>query len=432
MTLDDLRDKKIALVGLGREGMSTLRFLLSKGIKPVAALDQKLPENTVGEFLKQSKVELLTGSGYLENLNGYDVLFRSPGVPRLHPKLLSFPIQENVYSLTKLFFDLCPAKIVGITGTKGKTTTSTLIHEIIKKSGGYSLLGGNVGEPALNLLDNLTPDAIAVLEMSSFQLQDLNKSPNIAVVLNVTHDHIDDKHSFKPATHDSYDEYMAAKQQILAHQTPEDFAVLSDALPEEWAKIGPAKKIIARAVDGAIYKSKLVGRHNNANISAAAAVAKLLGINQADLRDAIEDFEPVSHRLKIVSVNEGVTYVDDSASTDVDSSIAAIDSFDSNIVLILGGSDKSLDYNPLGEKIKSEGKVKAVVVVGQVTERILAALGGYKGKVLTGAKSMSEIVEQAKSAAESGDIILLSPAAASFDMFKDAKDRGDQFIKFVR
>ncbi|MGE5392903.1 MAG: UDP-N-acetylmuramoyl-L-alanine--D-glutamate ligase [Candidatus Saccharibacteria bacterium] len=432
MTLHDLKNLRIAILGLGREGSSILNFLKDKGITPEIALDRCKPHEEIERTFLDKGVRVRYGDDYLDDLDGYDLIFRSPGIPRLHPKLLAVKDQAKISSSTRLFFDLCPCRIIGVTGTKGKTTTSTLIYEIIRSSGRHVLLGGNVGEPALNLLEGLDGESLAVLEMSSFQLQDMTVSPHIAVLLNVTHDHIDLHHSFKAASHDSYEEYVAAKQQIIAHQKPEDFAVLSEALPATYQKIGAGRKIIARQSDAKAFSTKLIGEHNLANIAAAAAVAAILEIPESMVKDAIGNFEPVQHRLKIVSAARGVTYVDDSASTDIDSSMAAIDAFPGRIIIILGGSDKNLDYGPLGKKIVSENKVKGVIAVGQVGPLIIDSLKGYQGKILTGAKSMREIVDQANSLAESGDIVLLSPAAASFDMFKDAKDRGDQFIKLVR
>lgn len=432
MNIESLRGKRIGLLGLGREGLATFRFLIKNGIVPDAVMDKAEPSTEVIDLLSENGVKTVFGDQYLEGLERFDLIFRSPGIPRLHPKLARLPNQESITSQTRLFFDLCPAKIIGVTGTKGKTTTSTLIYEIIRASGKHVLLGGNVGEPALNLIDGLDKDSIAVLELSSFQLQDLTKSPEIAVLLNVTHDHVDDKHTFKAASHDSLEEYIAAKQRIILHQGKEDFAVLSEQLPESYLTIGEGKKIIAKAQDARRFSTKLIGAHNLSNIAAAASVAKILEIPEQIVGQAIENFEPIQHRLKVVSINEGITYVDDSASTDVDSSLAAIDAFPGPLIMILGGSDKNLDYMPLGEKIRSSGKVKGVVVIGQVGERILETLKGFTGKISTGAKDMREIVEQAKSMASPGDIVLLSPAAASFDMFKDAKDRGDQFINLVR
>lgn len=409
----DLNNKKIAILGFGVEGQAVAEYLKKKNIPLAAILDQKENPN------------------YLDNLSDYDVIFRSPGVPRNHPKLLAYPNQENIYSMTKLFFDLCPCPIISVTGTKGKTTTTSLIYEIIKASGKKTFLGGNIGKPLLEFVDDLDAESVAVVEMSSFQAQDLQKSPHVGVILNVTHDHLDDG-TFRPASHTTQDEYLRAKAQMIANQGPEDFAVLHYELGEIFTKSGQGKKIIFKPEDAAGYETKLLGQHNLENISAAVHAAQAFGIPEGVIKQAVAEFKGVPQRLEVVAEKNGIKFVNDSASTNPDSTIAAIKAFDSNLVLIIGGSDKQLDYTDLCKLIIKSPHIKALVVIGQIQGLILSAVQGYKGQVLTGATNMQEIITQALSVTKPGDTILLSPAAASFGMFKHSKDRGQQFNDIVQ
>jgi UDP-N-acetylmuramoylalanine--D-glutamate ligase len=336
-----------------------------------------------------------------------------------------------VYSHVKLFMDLCPCPAIAVTGTKGKTTTTTLIFEILKKAGLDVRLGGNIGTPPLDFVHELTPESVAVLELSSFQTIDLHKSPHVGVILTVTSDHLDDG-SFRPSSHSSLAEYFQAKAQLIANQTPEDFAVLHPGLGEVFTEAGQGKKVFYDATAAESFERKLLGNHNLENIAAAAAACSVFGVDDESIRTAVAEFGGVPQRLQLVGERDGVKYVNDSASTNPDSTSAAIDSFASGVILIIGGFDKGLDYSGLGNKIKSSPQVKGLVVIGDLTPKILAAVNGFTGKALTGAKDMKEIVSQARSLSAPGDVVLLSPAAASFDMFKNSKDRGSQFDQEVQ
>ncbi len=424
MTIDELKNLKVAILGFGKEGQATFNYLKKHDVNIAAVLDAN--EIKEDDTAKLEGVPKIIGANYLDNLNEFDIIFRSPGVPRLHPKLLAFKDQTMVYSQTKLFFDLCSAPIVAVTGTKGKTTTSSLIYEIISASGKKTFLGGNIGEPMLNFVDEANPDSIVVLEVSSFQAQDLHESPHVGVILNVTHDHLDDG-TFRAASHQSDEEYLKAKAQLIANQTEDDFAILHPDLGEIFTKSGKGKKLILNPADAAAYKSKLLGNHNRENIGAAILACRSLGIDEESIQKGITNFSGVPQRLQVVTEIGGVTYVNDSASTNPDSTIAAIHSFEKGVILIVGGSEKGLDYSELGHQIASCSQVKAMVAIGQVAQKIISAAAGFQGQILTGAKDMSEIVAQARSLAELGDVVLLSPAAASFDMFLNSKDRGQQF-----
>jgi UDP-N-acetylmuramoylalanine--D-glutamate ligase len=429
--MPQFNDKKIAILGFGQEGQATFEYFGKTQIKVAAVLDAK-PELSpdLKSKLNEAGVDYIGGENYLDHLPEYEVIFRSPGIPRLHPKLLAYPDQEAIYSVTKLFFDLCPCPIIAVTGTKGKTTTASLMTEMLKTAGKKVFLGGNIGRPPLSFLNELTSDSVVVLELSSFQTQDLHKSPKVGVILNVTQDHLDDG-TFRAASHSTQDEYLRAKAQLIAHQTEDDFAVLHPALGEIFRNAGQGKKIIINPGKYKNWERQLLGEHNLENIAAAAAACSAFGIPEEFLRTGVAAFTGVAQRLQVVGQKNGVKYVNDSASTNPDSTIAALISFAENIILIVGGSEKGLDYAPLGKKILELPNVKAIIAIGQIAPRILAAIKGFNGTILTGAADMKEIMKQANSVATSGDIVLLSPAAASFGMFENSKDRGNQFNKAV-
>lgn len=429
--LENLRNKKIALLGFGKEGQATFKFLLKNNIQAKAVLDRSeslKPE--LAEQLNRLKISFVGGENYLDNLNQYDVLFRSPGLPRLHPKLLAFNKQDQILSHTKLFFDLCPCEIIAVTGTKGKTTTVSLIYEILKNAGKDVYLGGNIGHTPLDFIDLLKKESVVVLEVSSFQSQDLQKSPHIGVILNVTEDHMDDG-SFRAASHSSHDEYLKAKANLIAYQSENDFAILHPALKEIFTDSGRGKKIIFNPEGASGYQRKIIGKHNLENIAAAVAACRAYGVAETQIRAGVSAFKGAAQRLEVIAEKNGIKYVNDSASTNPDSTIAAVNAFHESVILIVGGSDKKLDYNQFGKEIINTPQIKALIVIGEITPKIIKSVYGFQGMILTGAKNMKEIVEQANSVAQKGDVVLLSPASASFDMFVNSKDRGEQFNQFV-
>jgi UDP-N-acetylmuramoylalanine--D-glutamate ligase len=408
--LEFLKKKKIAILGMGVNNRHLSSFFSKKKIRHDIIKNWKSPKELTPKIKK------------------YDVVFRTPGLP-----YFSEPINEAsdagvlVSSQTRLFFDLCPCPIIGVTGTKGKGTTASLLHSMLAKDGRRCWLAGNIGKDPFEFIHDIKKDDLVVLELSSFQLQDLHKSPHVAIVLSITADHVNP--DLLMSTHYTQKEYVEAKSNILKHQTRQDFAVIHKSLPKWFKKLGKAKKtgIDPKSAHG--INTSLLGRHNLENIAAAKTAAEILGVEIGKIKKAVSEFKALPHRLNLTAKKNGIDYVDDSISTNIDSTIAAIHSFGKPIVLIAGGYDKGHDYSILGETIKNSGRVKAVVVVGQVSKRIIDSLYGYKGIVLKGARNMKEIMEQAKSVAKKGDVVLLSPAAASFDMFKDAKDRGEQFVK---
>lgn len=407
MNVLDLKNKKVAILGLGANNKQMALYLKSKGV--------------AFEVLDNWK----TASELTKKVLGFDILFRTPGLPFLSEPILKAGNKGiEVSSQTKLFFDLCPAKIIGVTGTKGKGTTSSLIAKIIEAANKKVWLAGNIGKDPFAFIDEIKPDDLVVLELSSFQLQDLHKSPFLAVVLGVSVDHLNH--------HKNFQEYIEAKSSILKYQTRNDFAVLSKQLPDWFVKLGFGKKFFFDPSEVSDFKRKLLGQHNLENISAAFATSRVLEISEDIVRKVVGEFEPLDHRLKIIKEIAGVTIVDDAFSTNIGPTMAAIDAFEIPIILIVGGFNKGLDFGLLGQKIKSAPNLKAVVLIGQVADKILKASLGFKGQVIKGGKNLKEILKQALSVSNPGDVVVFSPGTSSFDMFKNEMDRGEQFKNAVK
>ena len=444
--------KKIAIVGFGIEGVSCANYL---GVRNrIFIIDQKSKEQIDDDLWKKLKIKNIKffwGSRMPKGLD-VDFIVRSPGVgpeAAVVKKLLGKKTQ--ITTLTNIFFDECPCPVIAVTGTKGKGTTATLIYKILKEKFKGVFLAGNIGTPALDILSKLKKDSLAVLELSSFQLLDLKKSPHLAVILMVTTEHLD--------WHKDQDEYISAKKPIVLFQSKNDFAVVNADFANSTKIARNIKSKIyyfstkkrtngvylegRRIVSGIespeeicdISKIRLVGKHNIENVLAAVAVSKIYSVQNDDIVKVLTTFKGLEHRLELVGEKNQIQFYNDSFSTTPETTIAAIESFDNKKILILGGSSKKSDFSALSEKITKDSSIKALVLIGQEAERIENSIndnGYFKGPVLKGAKNMEEIVKAAQKLAKPGYIVLLSPACASFDMFKNYKDRGEKFKTEVR
>ena len=444
--------KKIAIVGFGIEGVSCANYL---GVRNrIFIIDQKSKEQIDDDLWKKLKIKNIKffwGSRMPKGLD-VDFIVRSPGVgpeAAVVKKLLGKKTQ--ITTLTNIFFDECPCPVIAVTGTKGKGTTATLIYKILKEKFKGVFLAGNIGTPALDILSKLKKDSLAVLELSSFQLLDLKKSPHLAVILMVTTEHLD--------WHKDQDEYISAKKPIVLFQSKNDFAVVNADFANSTKIARNIKSKIyyfstkkrtngvylegRRIVSGIespeeicdISKIRLVGKHNIENVLAAVAVSKIYSVQNDDIVKVLTTFKGLEHRLELVGEKNQIRFYNDSFSTTPETTIAAIESFDNKKILILGGSSKNSDFSALSEKITKDSSIKALVLIGQEAERIENSIndnGYFKGPVLKGAKNMEEIVKAAQKLAKPGYIVLLSPACASLDMFKNYKDRGEKFKTEVR
>jgi UDP-N-acetylmuramoylalanine--D-glutamate ligase len=429
--MDMFKNKKIAIVGEGIEGQSSFKWLKTRGAD-VTILDEK------------------QGADYLKDLDSYDLVVRSPGIKL--STLEKFVKREKITSQIKIFFDLCPSEIIGVTGTKGKGTTSSLIYEMLKIQGFDAYLGGNIGLPPFEFLDKLSAQSKVVLELSSFQLMDLKKSPHIAVMLMITSEHLN--------WHSSIEEYIDAKRNIVKHQNETDFAILNRDYPATNesdiytpGKVYHVSREREAAEEGSFVKDGKVwmrteigevpvvnvdeillpGKHNLENVCAAVMAAGLVGVSVENMAEVLKTFKGLEHRLELVATINDVRYYDDSFSTTPETAIAAIEAFKEPEVLILGGSSKNSDFKELGEVISKSENVKLIIGVGVEWEKIKEhiAKSDMPIPVIEGAKDMETIIAAAYRLAVPGDVVLLTPACASFGMFKNYKDRGEQFKEEV-
>lgn len=444
---------KIAIVGFGVEGRSLLEYFKKRGHEiTICDVNKKVKKEKVSHGL-----HFRFGPHYLSNLNGFDLIFRSPGIPYLNKEFDT--VRSRLTSAVKYFFENCPCPIVGVTGTKGKGTTATLIYEMIKGNMRV-FLGGNIGESPINFLDKLTPKDLVILELSSFQLQDLDRSPHIALVLGITPDHFDH--------HQNMEEYVEAKRNIVRFQKRNDFAIIDidnvrsasfaqhtkakilqvsiEKSVEEGAFVKVGSFVIKRGQTGTIVGEKgrtsLIGDHNIKNILAAATVANLLKIPVDIISKVIREWRGLPHRLEFVAERRGVRYYNDSASTNPETAIAALRAFLNPTILIVGGSDKNINFTPLGEEIAKSLHVKSVILMGKTKQKLELAIenamrvehGLHKRDTpleLISAETYQEAFMVARITAEAGDTVLFSPACASFDMFSNYRERGDVFRNFV-
>jgi UDP-N-acetylmuramoylalanine--D-glutamate ligase len=427
----------IAIIGFGLEGKAAYDYW--KDGNEITVCDQNqataVPEGIAARL----------GDDYLQNLGDFDLIVRSPFV---HPKQLieanGEAILDKVTSNSNEFLKVCPTKnVIGVTGSKGKGTTSTLIAKMLEAAGKTVHLGGNIGVPALELLENgIAPDDWVVLELSSFQLIDLKTSPHIAVCLMVVSEHMD--------WHEDFEEYIAAKQQLFMHQDEDDIAIYFGG-EENSVSVADASMGVqipyfeapgATVTDGAITidgqaicktdKLKLLGAHNWQNACAAVTAVWQATQDVAALRQVLTSFAGLEHRLEFVAEIGSAKYYDDSFGTTPETAIVAVQAFDAPKVLILGGSDKGASYDELATVI-AKSDMRQVLLIGEQAGRIQAALDAVGFVAYSpGGANMTEVVASASNVTQAGDVVLLSTACASFDMFKDYKDRGDQFKQAVR
>lgn len=429
-------NKKAAIVGFGVEGRSSYDYFAKQGYD-ITIVD----EHPVGGLPPDAK--FLTGKDALDKLEDFDVVVRSPGVPLHHIKT-----NGEITSNTKEFFRVCKTKdIIGVTGSKGKGTTAMLVWEMLKQAGKQSYIGGNIGKPALDLLETTSDDLeeIIILELSSFQLWDLDVSPHVAVVLMVEPEHLE--------RHKDLDDYLNAKTNLVSHQKAEDLTIYlpgNQYVERIVAKSTAGKKLPytqapgAHVADGWIEidgikicqtnRLALIGQHNIDNACAAVTAAWQYTKDVGAIAKALYRFAGLPHRLQFVAEVRGVKYYDDSIATTPGSAIAALRAFRQPKIIILGGSDKGADFTELAQEVAKSG-VKEAILIGEMRFKLQAALNkaGFTDTVYFDKKSkMGDIIDYAQKSAEPGDIVILSPACASFDMFKGYTDRGDQFIDSVR
>ena len=447
---DYIRFRKVAIVGLGVSNLPLMEYLYEKKAN-VTVFD----ERDIDSISKDIMDKITTygfgfhfGEDALKNLKGFNVIFRSPSCLPTRKELVDEANNGAIVTTeVELLMKMCPCKIVGVTGSDGKTTTTSLINAILKKAGYNTFLGGNIGTPLFTKLSDMKPEDILVLELSSFQLMGMEISPDIAVITNITPNHLN--------IHKDYEEYIEAKKNIFKYQDEKGVLVLNydNEITRNCEKEANGKVIFFSSknkldngyiVDEDVIKECedkirkhilnvedviLRGNHNYQNIATAiAATSSLVDMDIAV--DAIKEFKPVEHRIEFIRELDGVKWYNDSASSSPSRTLSGINAFKEDIILIAGGYDKNLDYTPLAKPIIE--KVKSLILIGQTSGKIFDAVKLELEKEnkeidIHMCESLEETIKLAKKVAKPGQVVLFSPASASFDMFKNFADRGNQF-----
>ncbi len=424
--------QRVAIVGYGVEGRSAYRYFAAQGAD-ITVYHKERPTDLPADVH-------VVEDPHATELYGYDVVVRSPAVP---PS--SIKTDGRITTVTKEFFSVFdPTRIIGVTGSKGKGTMSALVYEMLKAAGKRVHLGGNIGVPALDLLPDVKDGDYVVLELSSFQLWDFETSPHIAVVGMITPDHLD--------VHKDFDDYINAKANIARYQKPEDVIIYhptnehSKWIADQSAattKLRYNTPEAAHITDGyfTIAEQKIAqtsdvqipGQHNLENICAALTAAWQVTQDTEALGRAIAGYKGLEHRIEFVRNVDGVDYYDDSFAASTSAAVVAVQAFDGPKVLILGGYDRGIDLEPMVSEL-AELNLRKVLLIGQTAARLASSFEAAGKRDIVeqlGAVPMSDIVARAHEIAQKGDVVVLSPGSASFDMFKDYKDRGNQFKKAV-
>lgn len=450
----NLFNKKVAIIGLGVSNIPLIDYMYDKKAKVTVFDDReedKIPKEIMDK-IKEYKFEFSFGKDNLSKLKNFDIIFRSPSCMPTKPELEEEAKNGAIVTTEiEMLMQMCPAKIIGVTGSDGKTTTTSLIYSILKKAGYNTYLGGNIGTPLFTKLEEMKPEDVVVLELSSFQLMGMKISPHIGVITNITPNHLN--------IHKDYQEYIDAKKNIFKYQNENDIIILNydNEITRNAAKEAISKVVFFShkeklengfIVDGKIIKKCeddirkhiidtkdiiLRGEHNYENVATALAVTETL-VSEDVAVEAIKEFKPVEHRIEFVKEINKVKWYNDSSSSSPTRTISGINAFDEEIVLIAGGYDKNLDYAPIAKPIVE--KVKKLILIGQTSGKIYDCVKEEAEKQNTKidiymCNTLEETVNLAKRVAKPHQVVLFSPASASFDMFKNFADRGEQFKKLV-
>lgn len=445
MKLEELRKKKILILGFGKEGRDTFKFLRKIFPEKILGVADKLSFEKLDPSAKklllpyldkfEKKVKLHLGENYLKALKEYEVIIKSPGIPIHLPEVEKGFKEGKITSQTEIFFDNCLGKIIGITGTKGKSTTATLIYKVLKEGGLKVHLVGNIGKPVLNFLPS-SPKEIFVYELSSHQLYNLKKSPQVAVFLNLYPEHLD--------YYKDFEEYKMAKANITLHQGKNDYLIynFNDKNVREIAKKSQARKIPLKNCSNilkntGIDKIPFSGNFYSLNIATAIKVGEIFGIKKEKIKEAIEKFKPLPHRLEFVGEFKGIKFYNDSLSTIPETTIEALKALGKDVqTIILGGFDRGISFKNLARELLKR-KIKNLILFPETGEKIWKEILNLtkNEKRLPKAilvQNMGDAVKLAFKLTKKRKICLLSPASPSFGLFKDYKERGNLFKKYVR
>lgn len=449
-----IKFRKVAVIGLGVSNTPLLDYLYEKKAQVTVFDERTINEisNDIINKINEYHFETYFGKECLTNLKGFNIIFRSPSCLPTRPELVE---EQNkgaiVTTEIEMLMEMCPCKMVGVTGSDGKTTTTSMIAAILKKAGYNTFLGGNIGTALFTKLPEITPEDIVVLELSSFQLMNMKVSPDIAVMTNITPNHLN--------IHKDYDEYIEAKKEIFKNQNDKGILILNydNNITKELSKEAPGKVVFFSGTekldDGFIVDNNVIkecedkirkhilnvddvilrGEHNYQNIATALAATKTLVDTDVAI-EAIKEFKPVEHRIEFIREIDDVKWYNDSASSSPTRTLSGMKAFKENIILIAGGYDKNLEYETLAKPILE--KVSTLILIGQTAEKIFDVVKSESEKQnkkinIHLCDTLEQTIDIAKKSAKKGEIVLFSPASASFDMFKNFADRGNQFKNLV-
>jgi len=431
MKISELKKKRVLIIGFGREGQDTFKFLRKLFPDKVIGVGDR-DKNVKCKTQNAKLIKWHLGKNYLKTIKDYDVIIKSPGIPIHLPEIEKAFKEEKITSQAEIFFKNCPGKIIGITGTKGKGTTSSLIYRILKEGGFKAYLVGNIEKPVLSTLFKAKANDIFVYELSSHQLYNLKKGPQIAVFLNLFAAHLDYYKNFK--------EYQRAKENITLHQTKKDYFIYNSEQKElrGFLKKTKAKKIPIPTNYEYLTNIRipLIGKFNLKNVMAAVAVGELFNIPKKKIREAIKSFKPLPHRLEFVGKYKGIEFYNDSLATVPEATIAAIDALSRNVqTIILGGFNSNVDYKKLAKRVLESG-IKTVILFppsGQkMWENICQKSKGRKLPEHSFVNNMKDAVKLAYQYTKKGKICLLSCASPSYGIFKNYKERGNLFKRYAK
>ena len=444
--MKDLQNRRVLVVGLARTGLAVAEFLLAKGAQ--VTITDHLPATNLGSAVDSARdlgCSLALGGHPLELFTNADLVVVSPGVPLNLPQFMEanrrgIPIIGEL-ELASRFLDL---PVVAISGTNGKTTTTALVGDMLTRSGQRAFVGGNIGNPLIGMFKEREAFDIAVVEISSFQLDSMESfHPQVAILLNISEDHLD--------RYDSFSDYVASKCRLFSNQTEEDTAVVPARDPligvrctirSRQLNFHPAKRsahaylepgaLVCRIMPGPVRRYdlghwKLVGKHNQQNLMAGVLAATIMGARPEAIQQTIDEFKPLSHRMELAHQWRGIRFYNDSKATNVDAVVRSLESFNSPIILIAGGRDKEGSYAPLKRLVRQ--RVKMLVLMGEARFRLAKALGNISCTVVV--EDMEAAVQVTFGAATAGDVVLLSPACSSFDLYENYRERGDHFHTLV-
>lgn len=443
----NLENKNVLVLGIGVSNLPLLDYLYEYKANMYIRDKKKLEDlsDEVKDKINEYNIECILGDKYLDDLSGYDIIFRSPSIlPNIKPLEEARKRGSIVTTEIEQVIKLAPCKVIGITGSKGKTTTTTILSTILEKLNYNVYVGGNIGTPLFNKIKDMNKEDIIVLEMSSFQLMNMEVSPNISIVTNISPDHLD--------IHKDYQEYINAKKYIYLNQNKDDILVLNeeDDIVKDMYKdsIGEVRYFGSinhnnnyYVKDRDIYynnekvidtkKLLLKGRHNHLNICAAlTAIKDYINVDNKKLESIVSNIKSVHHRLEYVRTINGVEWYNDSASTTPDKSMGGLNAFDEKIVLIAGGYDKNISYEEFGKPIVEN--CSKLILFGATKDKIYDSVIKQKTNIeIYKLNTLEEVVNKAYEIAKKGEVVLFSPASASFDMFKNAYQRGDLFKELV-